>query len=406
MKKEKDIPVIHTTIKNSKSGDIPVTIYDHTGIPDCNPRAIKAREEAKKIADFWGISAERMGELRALADYALQCHIESVSRHYDIPDNTASMSDAEREIAEQMAIESEYEKEYLRSLPPPQTTGEYGFYYKEIVKNLNPRYDDIAAGYYGTLDYLHCIIPFCDYDTKGNYELSPGELLPGVVENLLKKNEKTLHELEPLAAKVPELKEHIKDLRAERDRLLITISALESLNKRQQKDQKQAQTELNKTTAVLKQARKKIEISVFKAALIMAEEARNLQLDKVIQRGAYVSAATNERNIKNWENKPSTCPFLDGFPSRLHPEKEFRIYIRRALSDYLERIKEGRQRRIDDKMKRNLGGDDPEHFYGISLDDIPDRNKPEIYRAINRISGTDEQGNPDFIFSDEKQDED
>jgi len=76
-KKESPTP-IYTTIKNSKGGDIPVTIYDKSNEPaECPPSVAKQIQKRIKRAEFWGISLERIGELNYLAEYAVRQSVVS-----------------------------------------------------------------------------------------------------------------------------------------------------------------------------------------------------------------------------------------------------------------------------------------------------------------------------------------
>ena len=305
------------------------------------------------------------------------------------------MSESDREILEQMKQEEKLEKEYMLSIKRPNTATEYGYYYREIVKGLEKEYKIIAKGYYSGLDYLYSVEPFRDYDlTIG--ELFPDELLPNLIEKQIVKKDKVLRELEPIASKVPELREHIADLRAERDRLLVALTQSQKEIEHQKATGETTERRIQKASIALDQKRKEIQIPIFKAASIIADEAKELKIHHYCQRGAYISISANERNIKNWEAKRNPCPWPDGFPNRLLPEKDFRIYVRRGLEGYLDRIREGRREREEKKMKENL-----ENFNGISLDNPLEKDKARIAQ-IDIDSSVDRDGNPSFIYYDEK----
>ena len=402
--KKESLTPIYTTIKNSKDGDIPVTIYDKSNEPtECPPSVAEQIQKRKKRAEFWGVSPERIGELNFLAEYAVrQCVVSAARRpdnslcQYDIPEKEPGMmSESDRELLEQMKREEELEKEYMLSIKRPNTATEYGYYYREIVKGLEKEYKIIAKGYYSGLDYLYSVEPFRDYDlTIG--ELFPDELLPNLIEKQIAKKDKVLRELEPIASKVPELREHIADLRAERDRLLVALTQSQKEIEHQKATGETAERRIQKASIALDQKRKEIQIPIFKAASIIADEAKELKIHHYCQRGAYISISANERNIKNWEAKRNPCPWPDGFPNRLLPEKDFRIYVRRGLEGYLDRIREGRREREEKKMKENL-----ENFNGISLDNPSERDKARIAQ-IDIDSSVDRDGNPSFIYYDEK----
>ena len=154
----------------------------------------------------------------------------------------------------------------------------------------------------------------------------------------------------------------------------------------------------------LDQKRKEIEVPISKAASIIAEEAEELEIQKHCKRGAYTSLSANERNIKNWEAKRNPCPWPGGFPSRLQPEKDFRIHVRRRLKGYLDQIRIKRRKREEKKMRENLGVDDPDHFNGISIDNPPERYKAIIERALIDPH-IDKDWYPTFAYFDEEEED-
>ena len=206
--------------------------------------------------------------------------------------------------------------------------------------------------------------------------------------------------------------EEIKDLKAELERaktspeivskldnLAVLVSSVFELQKANATAAETAEKRIQKASMALDQKRKEMEVPIFKAASIIADEAKKLKIHHYCQRGAYISISSNERNIKNWEAKRNPCPWPDGFPSRWQPEEDFRIYVRRGLEEYIEQILEGRREREAAKMKENL-----EKFNGISIDNPPKRYKAIIDQAM-RDPNLDENDNPTYAYFDEKEEE-
>jgi hypothetical protein len=199
----------------------------------------------------------------------------------------------------------------------------------------------------------------------------------------------------------------LKDLKAAQERAETPptpeiLSELKRLEELLMSSMSELQKANHAASIALDQKRKEMEVPISKAASIIAEEAEDLEIQKYCIRGAYTSLSANERNIKNWEAKRNPCPWPGGFPSRLQPEKDFRIYVRRRLKGYLDQIRIKRRKREEKKMRENLGVDDPDHFYGISIDNPPKRYKAIVERALIDPH-IDKDWYPTFAYFDEEE---
>ena len=206
----------------------------------------------------------------------------------------------------------------------------------------------------------------------------------------------------PALAKIKELKAELEKAKTSPE-IISSLDVIKEMVSSALENQKANTAAIQKAFAASNQKRREKEIPIPRAAEIIAEEARNLKMDQLSDRGSYVSSSSNEKNIKNWEAKRNPCPWPDGFPSRQQPELDFRIKVRRGLEKYIARIKRARRRREEKKMKENLGVDDPDHFNGISIDNPPEKYKAIIERAL--IDPYIEDEYPTFAYFDDKVEE-
>ena len=206
----------------------------------------------------------------------------------------------------------------------------------------------------------------------------------------------------PALAKIKELKAELEKAKTSPE-IISSLDVIKEMVSSALENQKANTAAVQKALAASNQKRRENEIPIPRAAEIIAEEARNLKMDQLFDRGSYVSSSTNEKNIKNWEAERNPCPWPDGFPSRRQPELDFRIKVRRGLEKYIARIKRARRRREEKKMKENLGVDDPDHFNGISIDNPPEKYKAIIERAL--IDPYIEDEYPTFAYFDDKVEE-
>ena len=206
----------------------------------------------------------------------------------------------------------------------------------------------------------------------------------------------------PALAKLKELK--AEQERAEPPPTHEILSEMKRLGELWMSSMSELQKANHAASIAVDQKRKEMEVPISKAASIIAEEAEELEIQKYCKRGAYTSLSANERNIKNWEAKRNPCPWPDGFPTRLQPEKDFRIYVRRGLKGYLDQIRIKRRKREEKKMRETLGVDDPDHFNGISIDNPPERYKAIIERALIDPH-IDKDLYPTFAYFDEEEED-
>ena len=206
----------------------------------------------------------------------------------------------------------------------------------------------------------------------------------------------------PALVKIKELKAELEKAKTSPE-IISSLDVIKEMVSSALENQKANTAAIQKAFAASNQKRREKEIPIPRAAEIIAEEARNLKMDQLFDRGSYVSSSSNEKNIKNWEAKRNPCPWPDGFPSRQQPELDFRIKVRRRLENYIARKKRARRRREEKKMKENLGVDDPDHFNGISIDNPPEKYRAIIERAL--IDPYIEDEYPTFAYFDDKVEE-